>query len=259
MRFSLAAVVSVLSFSFAFAQPKRPNIIVILSDDMGFSDLGCMGGEIATPNLDALAAGGVRFTQFYNTARCCPTRASLLTGLHPHQAGVGHMTEDKGLPGYRGDLNRRMPHDRRGAASRPDTAATRSANGTSPATPQPTARRTTGRSPAASTASTAPSTARGSYLRPVFARPRQHHDLRLSPTRNTSRKTYLLHRRHLRTRRPVRRRSRPGACASSRSSCTWPTRRPTGRCTPCRKTSPSTRANMTPATSRSARPVSSGW
>src|SRR6266404_674042 len=74
------------------ADPKRPNIVVILSDDMGFSDLGCMGGEIATPNLDALAAGGVRFTQFYNTARCCPTRASLLTGLHPHQAGFPAMT-----------------------------------------------------------------------------------------------------------------------------------------------------------------------
>ncbi len=87
---------------------ERPNIVVILADDMGFSDLGCYGGEIRTPALDALAAGGVRFTQFYNTARCCPTRASLLTGLYPHQAGVGHMMEDKGaqFPGYRGDLNR---------------------------------------------------------------------------------------------------------------------------------------------------------
>ena len=61
---------------------------------MGFSDIGCYGSEIPTPNLDKLAAGGLRFTQFYNTARCCPTRASLLTGLYPHQAGVGHMTED---------------------------------------------------------------------------------------------------------------------------------------------------------------------
>ena len=84
----------------------RPNIVVILSDDMGFSDIGCYGGEIQTPNLDALAAGGLRFTQFYNTARCCPTRASLLTGLYPHQAGVGHMMEDKGLDGYRGNLSR---------------------------------------------------------------------------------------------------------------------------------------------------------
>ena len=62
----------------------KPNIIVILADDVEFSDIGCYGGEIATPNLDALARGGVRFTQFYNTARCCPTRASLLSGLHPH-------------------------------------------------------------------------------------------------------------------------------------------------------------------------------
>ncbi len=64
-----------------FAKDTRPNIIVILSDDMGFSDIGCYGGEIQTPNLDTLAANGLRFTQFYNTARCCPTRASLLTGL----------------------------------------------------------------------------------------------------------------------------------------------------------------------------------
>lgn len=87
--------------------PHRPNIVVILSDDMGFSDLGCYGGEIQTPNLDKLAAGGLRFTQFYNTARCCPTRASLLTGLYPHQAGIGHMMEDKGKDSYRGDLNTR--------------------------------------------------------------------------------------------------------------------------------------------------------
>jgi arylsulfatase len=84
----------------------RPNIIVILSDDMGFSDLGCYGGELNTPNLNRLADNGVRFTQFYNTARCCPTRACLLSGLYPHQAGIGHMTEDRGLDGYRGDLNR---------------------------------------------------------------------------------------------------------------------------------------------------------
>ncbi len=89
----------------ARAQTARPNIIVIMSDDMGFSDPGCYGGEMRTPTLDRLAAGGLRFTQFYNTARCCPTRASLLTGLYPHQAGVGHMTDDKKLEGYRGELN----------------------------------------------------------------------------------------------------------------------------------------------------------
>jgi arylsulfatase len=84
----------------------RPNILLIMSDDMGFSDLGCYGSEIQTPSLDALAKNGIRFTQFYNTARCCPTRASLLTGLYPHQAGVGHMTNDRGHDGYRGQLNR---------------------------------------------------------------------------------------------------------------------------------------------------------
>ncbi|HEY3392852.1 MAG TPA: arylsulfatase [Lacipirellulaceae bacterium] len=71
--------------------PPRPNILVILLDDMGWSDFGCYGSEIPTPHIDALAAGGLRFTQFYNTARCSPTRASLLTGLYPHQAGMGHL------------------------------------------------------------------------------------------------------------------------------------------------------------------------
>jgi arylsulfatase len=89
------------------AQAAKPNIVVILVDDMGFSDLGCYGSEIPTPNLDALAADGLKFTQFYNTGRCCPTRATLLTGLYAHQAGVGHMTGDNQLPGYRGCLNDR--------------------------------------------------------------------------------------------------------------------------------------------------------
>ncbi|MCF7817598.1 MAG: arylsulfatase [Kiritimatiellales bacterium] len=83
----------------------RPNIILILADDMGFSDLGCYGSEISTPNLDELAANGLRFTQFYNAARCCPSRAAVLTGLYPHQTGMGGMTGDQGAPGYRGRLN----------------------------------------------------------------------------------------------------------------------------------------------------------
>ncbi len=90
----------------AKAGNRRPNIILMLADDMGYSDLGCYGSEIHTPHIDALARGGIRFGQFYNTARCCPTRASLLTGLYPHQAGIGHMTEDYGVPAFRGDLNR---------------------------------------------------------------------------------------------------------------------------------------------------------
>ena len=73
---------------------KRPNIVVILADDMGFSDIGCYGGEVATPNLDALAHNGLRFTQAYNAARCCPTRAALLTGLYPHQTGMGKMVSN---------------------------------------------------------------------------------------------------------------------------------------------------------------------
>src|SRR5262249_52910662 len=72
----------------------RPNVVLILADDLGFSDLGCYGSRVETPNLDRLAAGGLRFTQCYNAARACPARAALLTGLYPHQAGVGHMTQD---------------------------------------------------------------------------------------------------------------------------------------------------------------------
>jgi arylsulfatase A-like enzyme len=97
----------------AVAAPARPNIVLILADDMGYSDIGCYGGEIPTPNLDKLAAEGLRFTQFYNTSRCCPTRASLLTGLFQHQAGIGWMTEaPEGMkagpnapPGYEMHLN----------------------------------------------------------------------------------------------------------------------------------------------------------
>lgn len=89
------------------ARVRRPNIVTIFADDLGFSDIGCYGGEIDTPNLDALATGGVRLTRFYNTARCCPSRASLLTGLYAHEAGIGHLVyEDRG-PGYLGNLNDR--------------------------------------------------------------------------------------------------------------------------------------------------------
>ncbi len=103
--FVLSLSLYVLPNTLAVAAAPRPNIIVILSDDMGYSDIGCYGSEVATPTLDRLAADGLRFTQFYNTGRCCPTRASLMTGLYPHQAGIGHMMNDRGQPGYRGDLN----------------------------------------------------------------------------------------------------------------------------------------------------------
>lgn len=86
---------------------KRPNIVLILTDDMGFSDIGCYGGEIETPNVDGLAASGVSLNQFYNTARCSPSRASLMTGLHPHQTGIGILNYDDSPEGYPGDLNNR--------------------------------------------------------------------------------------------------------------------------------------------------------
>ena len=91
------------------ADAPRPNVVVVMADDMGYSDAGCYGGEIATPHLDSLAAGGLRFTRFYNTGRCCPTRASLLSGHYPHAAGMGWMISDRGTPGYAGSLRKDRP------------------------------------------------------------------------------------------------------------------------------------------------------
>src|SRR5262245_15430086 len=102
---SLALLMTVSAFYAAEIKPSRPNIVLILADDLGFSDLGCYGSEISTPNLDRMASEGLRLTEFYTTPRCCPTRAALLTGLYPHQAGVGNMMDDRGIPGYRGELN----------------------------------------------------------------------------------------------------------------------------------------------------------
>ena len=106
VRWGLAVLWLVGLVATCHAAPSQPNILLILADDLGYSDLGCYGSEIKTPNLDSLAAHGVRFTQFYNGARCCPSRASLMTGLYPHQAGVGEMTGDAGpkFPGFRGHL-----------------------------------------------------------------------------------------------------------------------------------------------------------
>src|SRR5580704_4244836 len=107
----LAVLLMPLAVLCAGVPAQRPNIMIILADDLGYSDIGCFGGEIRTPNLDALAAGGLRFTQFYNATRCCPSRASLMTGLYPHQAGVGDMNSDEGprRPGYRGHLTASCP------------------------------------------------------------------------------------------------------------------------------------------------------
>lgn len=101
---SVIGTVALASMNAYAQQDNRPNIIVILADDLGYSDLGCYGGEIETPNLDRLAQEGMRFNSFYNASRSCPTRASLLTGLYPHQAGIGRMTFNDHLPGYRGQL-----------------------------------------------------------------------------------------------------------------------------------------------------------
>lgn len=85
---------------------EKPNIILIMADDMGYSDIGCYGGEVFTPNIDKLAENGIRFTQFYNNARSCPTRAALLTGLYPHQTGIGYMVDGGSkYEAYKGDLN----------------------------------------------------------------------------------------------------------------------------------------------------------
>ncbi|MDR2038346.1 MAG: arylsulfatase [Bacteroidales bacterium] len=105
---SLSALVTgsiLLSSCGAEKKDEQPNIIVVLVDDMGWSDLGCYGGDVHTPNIDRLANNGLRFTQMYNAGRSCPTRASLLTGLYQHQAGIGRMTFNQHLPGYIGSLS----------------------------------------------------------------------------------------------------------------------------------------------------------
>ena len=111
----LAAASLLLALFFAPAQgvrgedAKRPNILLIVADDLGFSDLGCYGSEIETQHLDHLAGGGLRLTQFYTTGRCCPSRASILTGFYPHRVGLGHMTNDIGRAGYRGRVADDVP------------------------------------------------------------------------------------------------------------------------------------------------------
>ena len=105
----LLASLSLLLSAFALAEEK-PTIVLIMCDDMGYSDLGCYGSEIKTPNLDALAETGIRFSHFRNTGRCCPSRASLLTGRHQHAVGLGWMTAvDEHRPGYRGQISDEVP------------------------------------------------------------------------------------------------------------------------------------------------------
>jgi len=100
-----------LNISLSKEKPKRPNVVLIMADDLGFSDVGCFGSEIETPNIDALGFSGIRFSQMYNCARCCPSRASLMTGLYPHQAGIGHMVHDSKVnsKAYQGYLRSDRP------------------------------------------------------------------------------------------------------------------------------------------------------
>ena len=105
----LAGVVALLATAPAAAAAPRPNIVIIMTDDAGYSDLGSYGGEIPTPNIDALAAQGIRFTKFYTNARCSPTRASLMTGMYPHRVGVGALSglnHDTPFPGYKRSMRK---------------------------------------------------------------------------------------------------------------------------------------------------------
>ena len=106
-------ILSSLSFTYAenkAVRPDKPNIVLIMADDLGYSDLGCYGAEIETPHIDSLARDGVRFTGFKNTARCAPSRASFLTGRYPHSVDIGWLAAvDERRPGYRGQLSAEAP------------------------------------------------------------------------------------------------------------------------------------------------------
>ena len=107
LKMGMAALAAPFATMSQACADEQPNILVILADDMGYSDISCYGGEVSTPNLDRLANEGIRWTQFYNCARSCPSRACLMTGLYPHQTGIGWMTAaDLGTPQYQGYLNR---------------------------------------------------------------------------------------------------------------------------------------------------------
>lgn len=111
MRISIAFALVFLTVSASIAQKKnttdqRPNIILVMVDDLGYSDIGAYGSEIKTPNIDQLASEGIRFREFYNNSICAPTRASLITGQYPHKAGIGYFNVNLGLPAYQGYLNK---------------------------------------------------------------------------------------------------------------------------------------------------------
>ncbi|MEM7574902.1 MAG: sulfatase-like hydrolase/transferase [Bacteroidota bacterium] len=118
MRWILPLLISIwlsAGLSCNYTAPDPPNIIIILADDLGFADLGCTGSSIPTPNLDQLATDGVLIPHFYTAARCCPSRAALLTGFYPHEVGMGDMVEGRlwrdssFLPAYQGWLDKTIP------------------------------------------------------------------------------------------------------------------------------------------------------
>ena len=231
---------------------NKPNVVLILNDDMGYSDLGCYGGEIETPNLDRLARDGLRFSQFYNTARCSPSRASMLTGLHPHQTGVGILTYDSGPGRLCRQPEQALRHHSAGAQG------------------QRLQTYMSGKWHVASSLTQADRhLAAAARLRRVLrhhhrrrqllrsqhadARQRQHR------ARGQGRPQLLLHRRHQRPGRRLHRQAPPRAAARRRSSPTSPTPRRTGRCTRTTRTSPSTRAASTRAGTGCARSGSTSW
>ena len=109
LRSSILASIAFWLLTLAPSLADRPNIVLILADDMGWSDPGCYGSEIPTPALDTLAIQGMLATRLYTASRCSPSRASIMTGCEPHKVDVGLLDDDSGRPGYRGRLNPDIP------------------------------------------------------------------------------------------------------------------------------------------------------
>lgn len=228
--------------SWTFAADKRPNIVLIMVDDMGFSDLGCYGGEIRTPNIDRLAAEGVRFSRFYNSSRCCPTRASLMTGLHPHRTGIrphDQSSAAQGVVARRGaglpQLSRRPEPPLRDACRNARSGRLRDLH----------------RRQVAPRFRPAGVLAAAAWLRSLLRVPVRS-DAVLSPGRAATHdeRQHLPrrsgeHDRPARSTRPMRSPITPSGSSGTsrparrgRSSCTWPTPHRTGRIRPMKKTLP---------------------
>ena len=230
----------------AFAQTAplsfqtRPNIVLILADDMGYSDLGCYGSNLRTPNIDQLGANGLRFTQFYNTSRCCPSRAALLTGLYPHQAGIGHMTGRS--INYSPATFPKMPSPSPKHSAPPAIPLTWPANGTSPPgapTPSPRCKAPSHVASTASMASFNPSAhaattiplPHGKYDRPAPTPPAIISSPTPSPTTPST----------------TSRTRKKGGGRQAPSSPTSPTPPPISPSMPARPTSPTSAASSRPA------------